>query len=113
MRRTISGAVVAAFVGALAIAPAANAHRLPANIAQKAANKYGKKVAKKTKGAERYSVKRCKRYGDHKFTCALTVRGHGEESGEAFVCRASIIVRAHRTTFKYSVRIRGAKCKAA
>jgi hypothetical protein len=112
LRKTISLAVLAAVVGALMIAPAANAHRLPANTAQKAANKYGKKVAERTDGAERYSVKRCRRNGDHKFTCGLTVRGESDEAGP-FVCRAKIIVRAHRTSFKYTVRVRGAKCQAA
>jgi hypothetical protein len=95
------------------IAPAANAHRLPANTAQKAANKYGKKQAERTPGAERYSVKRCRRNGDHKFTCALTVRGTTEDEGTPYVCRAKIIVRAHRTSYRYTVRLRGAKCRAA
>ncbi len=111
MKRRIT--VVVAIVAATALGgtTAAEGHRLPTRIAQKAASKYGKKVAQRyidenpDRSPATYVVDRCSRRNAHRFVCKLHVFGTDSDTGQDYDCHAFIIVQASKYDYTYATKL--------
>ncbi len=116
MKRRLILALAGAGVMAVAGAPVAEAHVLPAKTAQKAANKYGKKIGQeyidenpnRASGAA-YQVDPCSRKTDHRFACRLHVYGTDTATGQEYDCHATIVVQASKSNFAYSTKLTNRK----
>ncbi|MGI8595658.1 MAG: hypothetical protein ACR2ML_15120 [Solirubrobacteraceae bacterium] len=86
---------------------------LPAKVAQKGANKLGKKVAQQyvdenpARAPATYQVDPCSRKTDHRFSCKLHVYGTDSDTGQSYDCHAYIVVQASKSNYTYTTKLTG------
>ncbi len=113
MKGRLTVILVIAVATSLGVASVAGAHVLPAKIAQKGANKFGKEVAQQyvdenpNRSPASFEVDPCKRKSDHKFVCKLHVFGTDSGTGQAYDCHAYIRVTASKSSFSYNAKLTG------
>ncbi len=111
MKRKLTLILAIAVAASFGVSAVAEAHTLPARIAQKAANKFGKRLSQELVDQNpnlspvTYRVDRCSRRNAHRFVCKLRISGNDSNTGESYCTRSFIIVKAAPNDYTYTVKL--------
>lgn len=118
MKRKLTLILAIAVAASLGVSAVAEAHTLPDRIAQKAANKFGKKLGQvlvdqnPNLSPATYRVDRCSRRNAHRFVCKLRIYGNDSDTGQSYDCRGYIIVQAEKDSYRYNVKLKDESCSS-